>query len=618
MEKFLFSALSPTVKVNPPEVIIKVRKEDDLQNLRDFTPRYEFIRGLQGNKIADLTEFKGVEDLGDKIKVMPGTKWKEIINYNPEIFCIRDFTVGGSVSFNDACFGFNEFGYIKDRVEVEAYIDGQKYEGKYKGGIISAVLINKENKEMCYKYLEGDFLYLANLVKKWFISDFPVFRDVTLIKENNKAKVFVSYTKTREVLVKKFIDNFQDSKPPYEDIRKHKFRYAGYITLVSFEPSVFSRSDLVYFHFRKNEVYYYAFSQNPLVLPNTTVYSDVNDKILFNGCILCGKCTEVCPHKDQRDSSVFSPLGFYVLSSFSKEKEVSNCHMCGKCTNVCPVDLSIVLDLIKSAKFPETKLGININLFSRRVIVLTVISKDLKEFAIKAFKILDSMGIKVGIITLDLSYAELIKSEFNNDIKERIKYIDEIITLTPEEFHFLSSLQNVKIIDVTFIYQLLEKEIKNKLEKMKVHVPCFYDANFKNADKTCSYEFLNEVNNEGYGKKNPNADISLCPLAARRLGIKNILDLFNVQIDYSISDKFYKDFISYLGSLNELFKDLEWYTDIDDNVKNEAFTDLIENFLSSRSKDELLLFYLNNDKYIDLDKNIRDHIVKGIEKLFAT
>jgi len=618
MEKFLFSALSPTVKVNPPEDVIKVHKEEDLQNLRDFTPRYEFIRGVQGNKIADLTEFKGVEDLGDKIRVLSGTKWEEIINYNPEIFCIKDFTAGGSVFFNDACFGFNEFGYIKDRVEVEAYINGQKYKGKYNGGIISSILINKGNKELCHKSIEGDFLYLSNLVKKWFISDFPVFRDVMLVKENNIGKIFVSYTKTREILVKKFINNFQDSKPFYEEIKNHKFRYAGVLPIASFEPSVFLNSDLVYFHFRKNEVYYYAFSQNSLVLPNTTSYSDINDKILFNGCILCGKCVEICPHKDQRDSSLFSPLGFYVLSTFNKENEVSNCHMCGKCINVCPADLNIVSDLISHAKFPEIKINTDINLLSKHVIVLTSISKDFKDLAIKAFKILNSIGIKVGIITLDLSYEDLITARFNDNIKEKIKNIDEIITLTPEEFHFLNSLKNIKIIDITFIYQLIEKEIKSKLENMKVHIPCFYDSNFKNSDKSCSYEFLNKINNEGYGKKKPNADISLCPLAAKRLGIKNIFDLFDIKIDYSILDKFYIDFINYFKDFDKLFKDLEWYSEIDNTIRDDVIVEIIDSFLNNRPKDELLLFYLNNDKYKDLDNSLKNYIIKRIERLFST
>jgi ferredoxin len=459
---------------------------------------------------------------------------------------------------------------------------------------------------------------LANLVKSWFIADFPAFRDVTLIKENDKGKVLVSYTKTREVLVKRFINNFQESDRLHEEIKNHKFRYAGMVSLPSFNPSTFLKTDLAYFHFRKDEVYYYAFSQNPLVLPNTTVYSDINDKILFNGCILCGKCVEVCPHKDQRDSSLFSPLGFYVLSSFNKENEVSNCHMCGKCTSVCPAELDIVSDLIKHTKFPDIKPNININLTSKHVIVLTSISKDLKDFAIKAFKILNSMGMKVGIITLDLSYEDLITEKFGDDIKEKIKNVDEIITLTPEEFRFLSPLKNLKIIDITFIYQFIEKEIQNKLNNMKIHIPCFYNSNFKNSDNTCSYAFLNEVNNEGYGKKNPEADVSLCPLAAKRLGIKNILDLLNIQIDYSVSDKFYMDFVNYVKNSDKLFKDLDWYSEIAEDEKNRAIIELIDNFLNTKTREEQLLFYLNNDKYTDLDEKVKKYLIMRIENLFAT
>ncbi|MEM4138718.1 MAG: 4Fe-4S ferredoxin, partial [Sulfolobaceae archaeon] len=111
-----------------PKDIIKIKNIDEFSKLTgEETPRYDFIRGEEGEVIADLIDLRGIEDLGDRIRVLPGTKWRDVINFSPEIFGNLDFSVGGDVHFNEPVFGFNEFGEIRNRVEVEAIINGKSY-----------------------------------------------------------------------------------------------------------------------------------------------------------------------------------------------------------------------------------------------------------------------------------------------------------------------------------------------------------------------------------------------------------------------------------------------------------------------------------------------------------
>jgi len=91
---------------------IKITREEDIRNLpNNVEAKYELLRGnVTSNIVADLSELKGVEDLGDSIKVLAGTKWRDIIGYSPELWSIMDFSVGGTISLGDEGFGYNEFG----------------------------------------------------------------------------------------------------------------------------------------------------------------------------------------------------------------------------------------------------------------------------------------------------------------------------------------------------------------------------------------------------------------------------------------------------------------------------------------------------------------------------
>lgn len=594
--------MSPTVVSFPPEVVAKVRGEEDLKVLSDFVPRYETFRGVEGKKVADLTGLRGIEDLGDKVRVLAGTKWREVLKFNPEVYCVSDFSVGGSIQFEDACFGYNEFGKINNRVEVEAYINGEKYMGKYRGGIVYSVFINKETRSLTYKILEGDYLYLANKAREWFITSLPVFRDVTLVKEGNRAKLYVAYPSIREALLRGYLTGFSDTNKYELPVKDHKFRYVGTVPLPNFKPTDFANVTNLYLLFRKGEVTYYAFSHSPLVLEYNRGFSDVNDRTLFNGCMLCGRCVDVCPHAEQRGSIAYSPLGFYVLSYYNQGEKVANCHMCGKCVSVCPAGLNIVEDLKRKAKYNNISPTVNPDLLAKRVIAITPISSGLIEYALKVLKLLGEEGLKVGVITLNVGLDDMIKGNFSG-VADQIRDVDEVIALTPEEAYYLSGLKKVKTIDVTFVYEYLKGKLNNKLKELRVHLPCFANYKFDNADTNCSFELLNMVNGEGYGKKVPKADVSLCPLASKRLGIKDLTDLLSVTLDYSAMDKLVDDFNGYLDSFSKILEDVEWYKGVADDVKDYFEQKVVESFVKGRSREELLLFYLNRDKYAEKAKN---------------
>lgn len=91
--------------------------------------------------------------------------------------------MGGSVHFEDAGFGFNEFGPIRRRVEVEAVMNGEEYRGPFRGGIISAVIIRKDPRPLSYMKLERSFDFVINRVKYWFSTGIPPFRDITVTKK---------------------------------------------------------------------------------------------------------------------------------------------------------------------------------------------------------------------------------------------------------------------------------------------------------------------------------------------------------------------------------------------------------------------------------------------------
>ncbi|MEM1600267.1 MAG: 4Fe-4S ferredoxin, partial [Sulfolobaceae archaeon] len=69
-----------------------IKYNDSLDIPANAKPRYEYFRGVESETIVDFTDYKGIEDLGDRIKVKAGTKWEDVIkNYNVEFWSNLDF-----------------------------------------------------------------------------------------------------------------------------------------------------------------------------------------------------------------------------------------------------------------------------------------------------------------------------------------------------------------------------------------------------------------------------------------------------------------------------------------------------------------------------------------------
>ncbi|AWR96441.1 hypothetical protein DFR86_02005 [Acidianus sulfidivorans JP7] len=604
-EDFFSTLLNHDVKKT-----IIVKSEDDVKNnLVNSAPVYDHFRAskVQAETILDFTSLKGIEDLGDSIKVLAGTSWKEIIKYNPETYFPFEFSVGGSVYFNDSGFGFNEFGNFPNRVEVEAYLNGEKYKGKFTGGIIYAVYIKKETKPLKFLKVSGELNFVLSRAKS-LLSNSPLpVRDISLIKNEEETSLVVSYPEIREILVKRYLEGFTAGEPIFFSPKIYKYLYIGKTNLNLLNAEELQKAKYLYITLRNNEAFYTILSDVELKID--TDYPSIN----FNGCVLCGKCVNVCPHSTQRDSSIFSPLGFYVLSTKNEENYVANCHMCGICEQVCPADLDILTALQSKAKLNSISPSLNINVPQSKSIIITAISEQLLQDIFKLIKFLSLKGLKLGIITLDEPLDRLVTGNIDKEkARKLLEGVDEIITVTPEEAYYLQVLKSIKIIDITFAYSLLHSIIDDMMKNMKVHYPCFYSG-IKYSG--CSYELLNLVNSEGYGSKMPKAEVSLCPLSAKKLGIKSYIDLLGItSIDTSILDKIYDEIIKSISSLNQIIDDLSWYKEVDPAIFDSVIDKAIISSLEDKDYFDLLLFYININKY-DFKEEIKNKVYDNIKKV---
>ncbi|ARM74922.1 4Fe-4S dicluster domain-containing protein [Acidianus manzaensis] len=589
--------------------VITVKSEDDVKNnFVNSAPIYDFFRAskVQGETILDFTSLKGVDDLGNSIRVLAGTSWKDVIKYNPEIYLPFDFSVGGSIYFNESGFGFNEFGDFSSRVEVDAYLNGEKYTGKYKGGIIYSVYIKKENKPFKIMKISGDSKFVISRTKS-LLSNSPLpFRDISIVKNEDKTSLVVSYPEIREILVKRYLQGFSTGDQIFFTAKKYKYIYIGKTKLDSLNSDELEKANYAYISLRNNDAFYVILSD--IELRVESVFPHLN----FNGCIACGNCVEVCPHSSQNNSLMFSPIGFYVLSNKSEENIVANCHMCELCEEVCVADLNIVNALKNKAKLKSVSPSLNINIPQSKSIVITAISESFIKEIFELIKFLSLKGLKLGIITIDEPLDKLIKGDIDKEkMKKILEGVDEIITLTPEESYYLQILKSVKIIEITFAYYLLNNILNESIKNMKIHYPCFYSGSKYSG---CSYELLNIINGEGYGNVLPKADISLCPLASKKLGIKSYVDLLGVNIDTTISDKIYSEVLKNLDSLNQIIDDLSWYKEVNPNVFDEVIVRAIMSALEDKEYFDLLFFYMNLNKYSFNEeiKNKVTNIVQGL------
>lgn len=534
---------------------------------------------------------------------MAGTSWRDVLKFYPEIYGNLDFSVGGSVDYGDAGFGFNEFKLIKDRVEVEAYLNGNKYQGKYKGGIIYSVLVRKESKELVTKGLETkDFDVVYYKLKTWFSSSYPPFRDITIVWKDGKFILNATYTKAREELLKKYTAELQDFDLIYEESNfPHKFRYFGLTNLdnLNLIKSQISKSISSFIRVSFGRVYLSVYSNEFLNLPNVELssFSDTINDNKLNGCIMCGKCVEVCPYSEFKNSPAYSPLGFYTLQALNSYIQI-NCHMCGKCVEVCPAKLDILSDISKTAIY-DIKLNVESprvrEIKSNRIILITPISIELQERLLKALLYLYSRGTRVGVKYLDINLQDLVKGKIDwKNLASQLSGISQIITITPEEYYYLQSLLRYVVLDITYIEDYTLPEID--LDKSKLHIPCFLrDLEKKIKPSKCSFAFLdllNNTNSPSYIKD----EITLCPFTAKKNNIKTPLDMLIPHVNLNIINEIENKIKEKLSDSIVLLEDAKWYSGLADQIYQGITNRLLNYAVQDLPEEKLLILYLLLDK----------------------
>lgn len=598
-EEYVFSALSPSKKGKIPSKVISF--VDGVEIPQGSVPRFEMFRGSEGDIIVNMNKYVGIEDLGDRIAVKAGTTWKEVLErYNVELYGNLNFTVGGTLFFDDPIFGLNEFGSMASKVEIEGF-NGTLYQGKYKGGIPLKVFIKKESKKITWREWRGSTSSLFSMVRNWYGNAIPVFRDVSIVKDKEGVKVIVSYPDTREMLVKSFLSSSNPGEPFYDKISS-PFYYEGELPLdniFSLEATI-ELADFAVIRVRKDKVAYSISSENKLLgIPN--VKFSIEESI-FNGCILCGSCVDVCPHGKQRGNDIsFTPLGFYVLQSEGKADQVSNCHVCGKCMDVCPVKLDIVTDLRKfiNPALPQQSPRPPLNDLRKRInVVLTPISAELYDYALRTIEYLSNLDVDVGFIYLNVNPNSLIRGNPDLDfLMNELVGIEELITITPEDQYYLQILKARKVLQVEFIGNILLEKNPDLVNGKSVHVPCLLKNEPKISDDKkihgCSTFFLNKVNREGM-RTDIKADVTLCPFTSKGLGIPSVLDLELPQIpDLTETFKQIKDKVKKnTEGTQMILDDLSWFEGIDDNVLQNIQEEIISKSFNDLPHNTLKLLYI--------------------------
>ncbi|MCH4814232.1 MAG: 4Fe-4S dicluster domain-containing protein [Saccharolobus sp.] len=616
MHNRFYRILKPT-KIGNVEVKNVIKYSEGSSMLPNAVPRYEYFRGSEGENVVDFIDYRGIDDLGDKLKIKAGTMWREVLEkYKVEFWSNMDFTVGGSVYFNDPITGFNEFGKINGRVEVDAYLDGKYYSGRYKGGIVINVYLKKEDKEIVYKRLDGELSELIPIIKSWYASRIPVFREVSLVKKGMESYILISYPKIREVLLQKLLNGFYDEISPVVEQLEYEYWYLGYSSLSDLENiiNLMKESQLSVIRFRKDEIAFSIYSNRRLEsIGNTLEYSTTEGEGLFNGCILCGKCISVCPYGEQTNDVFHTPLGFYSISYFEKENDLANCHMCGLCEQVCPVRLDITKELRKVTKInqiPPKNLLRSIKSDLNSVLIITSLSEELEDQIIKSLIYLLKKGKRLGIFYLAEDFSKIIKDE--SSLEELLKF-KEIYTITPEEYFYLQRLKKKTVVDIYNLQLLAMNDLK--INKDNLHIPCLLRSELNESNFTCSSVFLNILNNKDNINRTIEKKITLCPLTARELNIKTPIDLLEINLDQNYINNFFKKLEIATKDLREdIEEDLGWYKDIDDRIVDEVYSTLIDGIIKGENIENIVLLYFKLNS-MNLTENIKGILMDKLTKI---
>ncbi|MCY0859509.1 MAG: 4Fe-4S dicluster domain-containing protein [Sulfolobaceae archaeon] len=604
--------------------IVRIEKIEDVNKLvGEFTPRFETFRGIEGERIVDLSFLRGVEVKGDLIYVLAGTKWEDVIKYSPEVFGNPELSVGGSLWFDEAGFGYNELGKFRNRIRIE----------KSYGNIPLVFSIKREYRKIISREKEGSFTQLLELVTSFYKNGVPPFRDIRIEYKLGRSRLVVSYPEIREPILTNYLTQIVEESSPYfeEMLVKHSFKYFGFtsFTNLNFFNEIKNKLEYLLLEFRRDEIYFEILSNSPIVFPEQQfklTYSSSGTSQIIQDCILCGRCISVCPYFEQTNNLAFSPMGFYILKKYNEESLFS-CNLCGRCNQVCPINLDIV-SLIrnsmsnKSIITSRNKNYVKLFIPSENVLFVSSISKELIEEIIKSIYYLKKIkGINIGLLLIDADYKLLMLSDASLS-EELARYLQNysiktVFTITPEDYTYLKRmLNNVNQTKIELIQLIILNDIKeDKINKeTSIHVPCLLanEVDLDNSENVCSFTFLSRIT-QYESKKEIKSQLTLCPLTAKAYGKLTPLDL---KININLNVPPIEEILANFNIINEKYKnvleDAEYYKQIDLTTYKSIIKMIYASFLRNQGVESLVELLLNLDKI----KNNDDILVEALKEAF--
>ena len=569
----LYSFLTKTRRGSLPKRVVSVVTGQEFE--AEGVPRFEYFRGVPGEVVYDLTRFRGIVSHDEEsVTVRAGTTWKEVLDKFPDVatFSVLEFSVGGSVYFDDPIFGFNEYKSIRSQVRVKAFSQGKVEEGPYNGGIPIEITLKRSKDELVhYKSDLGSASQFMATIVDW--APLPhLFRDITFVKKGKEFSLYVSYPTFRADLVARRLASLpgieERDTPFFESVGSYKRIYWYYGTLQASELGLLNQFvnldnvDMVVRLGRRGTVVLSLYSDSPLNLPPELVllsFSDMPNKEAFTSpCIMCGKCVEVCPHVRLKGGVSFSPLGFYALRPFYDVKEIATCSYCGACEAVCPVNLPILKDFAPFATFVEVKgPGISSSETSEEVLLVTDISSSLEEEVKLALVFLRSKGVNVKPYYYSKPLKDLLLRKVEENVVEKdLSFAKKIYVVTPEEYRVLKNYLKDK--EVILVQELALNDLKGSY---KVHRGCYYDLRTDN----CSYAFLDLMSGRKTEKK-LDFNVSLCPFTANKLNITTPLRLLLGSKITKYQGKISPIIEMYRNLIKKYKEELEWYEGLDDDA----------------------------------------------------
>ena len=589
-------------------------------------PRFEYFRGVPGEIVYDLTRFRGIISYDDKsVTVKAGTTWKEVLDKIPDVmtFSILEFSVGGSVYFDDPIFGFNEFKTIRSVVRVKAFSKGLIEDSHYNGGIPIEVTIRRAKNELVH--YKSEFFnasqFLATMID-WALLP-HVFRDITFVKRGTEFSLYVSYPKLRSELVAKRLASLpkleERDTPFFESVKSIKRLYWYYGTLQASELGVlnqfinFDDVDMVIRLGRRGAIVISLYSDRPLSIPSDLTLLSFSDtpgtQALSSPCIMCGECVDVCPHVRLKGGVGFSPLGFYTLKPFYDVKEIATCSYCGACETVCPAGLMILKDYAPYTSFVELKRpGLISSEKSDEILLITDISSSLEEEIKLALIFLKSKGVNVKTYYYSRPFKDLLlRKAGKDDVQADLDFAKKIYVITPEESRVLKNYLKDK--EVILVQELALNDLK---DKYRVHKGCYYDLSTEN----CSNAFLDFLSGTTTEKK-LDFDVSLCPFTANKLSINTPLRLLVKSKIVNYNEKISKIIQTYKDIIKKFKEEIEWYEGLDDEVvkaiKENAMIQAIK--VSNVEVSDDLLGFLESNTVQDEETKL---LIEAMKKTLKT